>query len=37
MMASRLGWPDTTPHLERYRAHLAREFAGPVAEAVAEA
>jgi glycerol-3-phosphate dehydrogenase len=29
MMASRLGWPDTTPHLERYRAHLAREFAAP--------
>ncbi|HXA43808.1 MAG TPA: glycerol-3-phosphate dehydrogenase/oxidase [Candidatus Solibacter sp.] len=37
MMASRLGWSDITPHLERYRAHLAREFAGPVAEAVAKA
>jgi len=37
MMASRLGWSDTTPHLERYRAHLAGEFASPVAETVAEA
>lgn len=37
MMASRLGWPDTTPHLERYRAHLAREFATPIPESAAEA
>jgi glycerol-3-phosphate dehydrogenase len=35
MMASRLGWHDTTPHLERYRAHLEREFAGPVPEGAA--
>jgi glycerol-3-phosphate dehydrogenase len=37
MMASRLGWRDTTPHLERYRGHLAREFASPVSETAVEA
>jgi glycerol-3-phosphate dehydrogenase len=37
MMASRHSWPDTTPHLERYRDHLAREFGAPILESAAEA